>query len=285
MVEATGVPVGLVVCAHGGTSMEQWSPAKKDQGGNSLYGSMLRQVKLAGGKVKGVLWYQGESDASDKAAPAYAKTFADFIGAVRNDLDRPELPFYFVQIGRFINDSDPKYWNAVQDAQRKLPDEVPNTAVVAAVDLGLDDLIHVGTPDLMRLGQRLANIAVREQFGHMGASTPALDRVSKGPGNTLVVKFKGVNRIEEEGEVTGLQPDRHIGGFSIRRADGKEVPYIFDARVGPSRDAVVLKLIGDKIPEGSSLWYGWGRDPYCNLVDALDMAVPAFGPIALDGIK
>src|SRR5262249_11210001 len=44
MVESTGVPVGLVACAHGGTSMEQWSPAKKEQGGESLYGSMLRQV-------------------------------------------------------------------------------------------------------------------------------------------------------------------------------------------------------------------------------------------------
>jgi sialate O-acetylesterase len=284
MVEATGVPVGLVVSAHGGTSMEQWSPSKKGEGGKSLYGSMLRQVKLAGGKVKGVLWYQGESDANDKAA-IYAKTFADFIGAVRGDLDRSDLPFYFVQIGRFVNEGDPKPWNAVQDAQRKIPDDVPNTAVVAAVDLELDDLIHVGTPGLKRLGQRLANIALREQFGQIGASTPTLDRVSKGPGNTLVVKFKGVNRTEKDGEVTGLQPDRHIGGFSIRKADGKEIPYIFDARVGPSRDAVVLKLIGDKIPEGSSLWYGWGRDPYCNLVDALDMAVPVFGPIALDGVK
>ena len=46
--------------------MEQWNPAKKEQGGNSLYGSMLRQVKLAGGKVRGVLWYQGESDAMER---------------------------------------------------------------------------------------------------------------------------------------------------------------------------------------------------------------------------
>ncbi len=284
MVEATGVPVGLVVCAHGGTSMEQWSPSKKGEGGKSLYGSMLRQVKLAGGKVKGVLWYQGESDANDKAAPVYAKTFADFIGAVRGDLDRPELPFYFVQIGRFVNEGDPKHWNAIQDAQRKIPDELANTAVVPAVDLELDDLIHVGTPGLMRLGQRLANVALREQFGQMGASTPTLDRVSKGPGNTLVVKFKGVNRTDDEGDVTGLLPERHVAGFSIRRADGKDVPLIYDAQVGPSRDAVILKL-SNRVPEGTSLWYGWGRDPYCNLVDSLDMAVPVFGPIALDGIK
>lgn len=284
MVEATKVPVGLVICAHGGTSMEQWSPSKKNDGGKSLYGSMLRQVKLAGGKVKGVLWYQGEAEASEQKAPGFAKSFADFIGAVRSDLDRPDLPFYFVQIGRFINDSPPTHWNMVQEAQRKAPDEVPNTAVVATVDLALDDLIHVATPDLKRLGKRLANVALREQFGRMGASTPNLERVSKGPGNTLVVEFRGVNRAGQGSTVTGLKPARHVTGFSIRRADGRDIPLIFDAQVGPSKDAVVLKLI-NKVPEGSSLWYGWGRDPSCNLVDALDMAVPVFGPVPLDGIK
>ena len=103
MVESTGVPIGLVACAHGGTSMEQWNPAKKEQGGNSLYGSMLRQVKLAGGKVKGVLWYQGESDANGgRLRRSIPKVFSDFIAAVRSDFGQPELPFYYVQIGRFV---------------------------------------------------------------------------------------------------------------------------------------------------------------------------------------
>ena len=235
------------------------------------------------GEGDGHALVSGESDANDKAAPAYGKTFADFIGAVRSELGRADLPFYFVQIGRVISGDDPKPWNTVQEAQRVIPDEVANTAVVATIDLELDDLIHVGTPGLKRLGRRLANVALREQ-GKLGASAPNLDRVSRGPGDTLVVKFRGVNRAEQDGEVTGLQPDRHIGGFSIRKSDGKDVPLIFDARVGPSKDAVILKLTG-KVPEGASLWYGWGRDPYCNLVDALDMAAPAFGPIALDGIK
>ena len=103
LVESTGVPIGLIASAHGGTSMEQWNPAKKEQGGNSLYGSMLRQVKLAGGKVRGVLWYQGESDAMGGAWKVYPKVFADFIAAVRSDFGQPELPFYYVQIGRFVN--------------------------------------------------------------------------------------------------------------------------------------------------------------------------------------
>ena len=43
MFKRTGIPVGLIPCAHGGTSMEQWSPSLKDREGDSLYGSMVRR--------------------------------------------------------------------------------------------------------------------------------------------------------------------------------------------------------------------------------------------------
>jgi hypothetical protein len=78
----------------------------------------------------------------------------------------------------------------------------------------------------------------------------------------------------------GLRPSRHIGGFSIRKADGSEIPLIFEAAVGSARDTVVLKLSGP-VPEKANLWYGHGLDPYCNLTDGLDMAVPVFGPVSL----
>jgi type 1 glutamine amidotransferase len=315
MVEATSVPVGLVACAHGGTSMAQWNPALKEQGGGSLYGSMLRQVKLAGGKVKGVLWYQGESDAmrGSEAANSYRRVFTDFIASVRSDFGQPELPFYYVQIGRFIAGGDPKGWNTVQEAQRLIPERVSNTAVVSVIDLELDDLIHVGTHGLIRAGRRLALIAQRELFGRIGATTPTLERVAKGPNNTLVVKFKGVNMGSpgsmamggmhgmggmgngmggmrtgpassiglSEGAAIGLRPERHIAGFSIRKEDGAKLPLIYEACIGKARDTVVLKLAG-AIPPKASLWFGHGLDPYCNLTDGLDMAVPAFGPIELD---
>lgn len=301
MANVTNVPVGLLVCAHGGTSMDQWDPAKKGDGGNSLYGSMLRQINLAGGKVRGVLWYQGESDAMQPAAAKFAEKFTQFIAAVRSDLGQPDLPFYYVQIGRFVAGVDPQGWHVVRDAQRVIADKVPNTAVVTAIDLELDDLIHVGTPGLKRLGGRLARIAQRELFGQVGGTTPTFDHASKRPDNTLVLKFKGVNRSTKvanspeaqagptyassvKAPLDGLRTARHIGGFSIRKDDGTEIPLIFDAAVGPLKDTVILKLSGP-IPEGAKLWYGYGLDPYCNLVDALDMAVPAFGPISLDELK
>ena len=81
----------------------------------------------------------------------------------------------------------------------------------------------------------------------------------------------------------GLKPDRHIAGFSIRKEDGTEIPLIFEAGVGRARDTVVLKLAG-AVPPKAALWYGYGLDPYCNLTDGMDMAVPVFGPIPLDDI-
>ena len=59
---------------------------------------------------------------------------------------------------------------------------------------------------------------------------------------------------------------------------------IFDAAVGQARDTVILKLSGPP-PAKSFLQYGHGFDPVCNLVDALDMAVPVFGPVPLDDAK
>jgi hypothetical protein len=261
---------------------------------------MLDQVKKAGGKVKGMLWYQGEAEHGEANAKAFPQVFPAFIASVREDLQQPDLPFYFVQIGRTLENSSAKGWNAVQETQRLVPDQVPHTAVVAVIDLEMDDFIHVGTQGLKRAGNRLALIALGKLYGEAEATTPTLEKVMKrpdGPERMLFVKFKGVNKREEQDSglkaarpispvpprPIGLVPRRHIAGFSIRRADDTEIPLIFDAAVGADGETVVLKLTGE-IPPGSQLWYGYGLNPYCNLIDSLDMAVPVFGPIKLDGV-
>ena len=238
--------------------MEQWDPAKKNQGRSSLYGSMLSQIQRAGGRVKGLLWYQGEAESSEANSKIYGKVFPAFIAAVRNDLHRPDLPFYLVQLGRFavLNEAACKYWNAVQEVQRRIPEQIPHTAVVPAVDLELDDGIHIGTQGQKRLGHRLALVALRELYGRPGGSALNLDQVAKGPQHTLIVKFKGVNvespatnrpvfRRGSTTEAVGLQPARHIAGFSIRNEEGTEILPIFDARVALAGDSVILKLTGD----------------------------------------
>lgn len=276
MVKRTGVPVGLVPCAHGGTSMDQWNPGLKQEGGNSLYGAMVRRVGAVGGRVKGVVWYQGESDALANAAPRFADKFEALIAAVRSDTGQPELPFYYVQLGRFIRDGDPSGWNLVQEAQRQTPGKIAHTAVLPAIDLPLDDSIHISTDGLKHLGRRLAKIAARELFAqNQVLPGPHLKGAAiEGGGRVVRVSYDGVNRR--------LTPGTHVAGFSIRNAEGRELPLIFEAMVDPERrQSVLLKLTG-MAPAKASLFYGYGFNPYCNLRDEEDMAAPVFGPLALE---
>ncbi len=296
LADATGVPVGLLPVAHGGTSMSQWNPARKNKGGRSLYGSMLRQVRAAGGRIKGVLWYQGESDASSGACQVYQEATTEFIHSLRQDLGEENLPFYLVQIGRFVRGGDPASWNAIREAQRRLADEIPHCSMVPALDLELDDPIHVGTQGLKRLGRRLAWVALQDLFDYPVGTALRLRSVERGESNTIRVSFDGVDlggtrpaqvlgEVQESpsgSAIVGLQPLRHILGFSIRQDDGTEIPLIFDAIVDPQqKDTVILQLSGP-VPPGAELWYGYGFNPDCNLADGLDMAAPAFGPVLLE---
>lgn len=277
MFKRTGIPVGLIPCAHGGTSMEQWSPSLKDRDGDSLYGSMLRRVKVTGGRVRGVLWYQGESDANPKAAPAFLERFESFVKAVRSDFGDPDLPFYYVQIGRHVNASNISEWNVVQEAQRKAESEIPHSGMVAAVDSTLDDGIHVSTQDQKRLARRLADRVCHDLFPRL----KNYGELKLGP-RPVAARFEnGIVKVDFS-EVNGrLESEGRISGFSIHGADGAPVPLIYKARVDPAQASTVLLYIGGTLPEKATLRYGYGKDPYCNIRDANDNAVPVFGPMQI----
>ena len=62
--------------------------------------------------------------------PIFATKFEDFVAAVRRDFGQPDLPFYYVQIGRHVAATNRREWNAVQEAQRILEGKLANTGVV-----------------------------------------------------------------------------------------------------------------------------------------------------------
>jgi len=272
MVARTNVPVGLIPCAHGGTSMDQWSPALKDREGESLYGSMYRRVQAAGGRVKGVLWYQGESDANPQAAPTFGPKFEAFVKAVRADFNQPDLPFYYVQIGRHIDKNNVSEWNAVQLAQLRAETEIPRAEMVAAVDLQLDDGIHVGTEDLKRLSRRLADLVCLDLFPRI----KDFGERKRGPRPVAATYQDGFVKVTFSGVNGRLQSQGPISGFSIHQPDGEWVPLIYKSHVDPAEASTVLLSLQGKLPAGATLWYGFGKDPYCNLRDAADLAVPVF---------
>jgi sialate O-acetylesterase len=252
--------------------MDQWSPALKDREGESLYGSMYRRVQAAGGRVKGMLWYQGESDPNPKAAPAFAQKFETFVKAVREDFKQPNLPFYYVQIGRHVDNSNAREWNRVQVAQLQAESRIPNAGMVAAVDLQLDDGIHIGTQDLKRLAQRTANLVCHDLFPRI----KDYGELKRGPRPLAAVYRDGIVRVTFSGVNGRLRSDGPISGFSVHDANLDWTPRIYKSRVDPAEASTVLLYIQGKLPENAVLWYGFGKDPYCNLRDAVDLAVPVF---------
>ena len=272
MVQRTGVPVGLLPCAHGGTSMDQWNPAMKDREGESLYGSMYRRARAAGGRVKGILWYQGESDANPKAAPEFLEKFENFVKAVRADLNDPDLPFYYVQIGRHVSNTNAAEWNVVQVAQLRAESEIPHSGMVTAVDMQLDDGIHVSTEDLKRLARRLADRACHDLFPRI----KDYGEKKRGPRPVAAIYENGLVKVMFSGVNGRLQSAGSISGFSIHGPKGEWLPLIYKVRVDPAEASAVLLYVQGKVPADAMLWYGFGKDPYCNVHDAADMGVPVF---------
>jgi len=263
--DQTGVPIGLIPAAHGGTSMQQWEPSRRDMGGDSLYGATLERIRANGGKVTGILWYQGESDANPNDAAVYEQRMTELVQAFRTDLGQPDLPFYYVQLGVFANDPSTdgiNGWNSIRESQRVFQGALPNLAVVSAIDLGLDDAIHIDTAGLKTLGRRFTAVA-------QGKLAPALKSVTFDADNSwLRVSFDHVQG--------GLQAAGRPSGFSVRDAEGNDLPIIYNASLNGS-DAL-LKITDPARLKGANLWYGWGYMPYCNITDASGAAVPAFGP-------
>ncbi len=266
--EQTGVPIGLVPAAHGGTSMQQWEPSRRDMGGASLYGATVERFKAVGGKVAGILWYQGESDANPNDAALYEQRMTELVQAFRADFGQPDLPFYIVQLGIFVCEPSPEGiegWNRIREIQRVWPSTLPHVGMVSAIDLGLDDGIHIDTAGQKLLGKRLAAVA-------LGRSAPTLQAVTAEP-------ERGCLRVSFAHVQGGLQSAGHPSGFSLRDTEGRDVPLIYKVILDGS-DAL-LKIEDLSRVSGLHLWYGYGLAPYCNITDAFGASIPAFGPITI----
>lgn len=272
--------IGLIPCAYGATSLADWSPDTKAKGGHSLYATMIKRMASAGGNVKGVLWYQGESDAmADATAQAYETTFMKFMDAVRKDSGQPDLPFLTVQISRFALDYTPQAvgWEMVREAQRQACQHATNLLMTSAIDLELGDSIHLCYEAQEQLGKRLAEIAISKVYGKRGHGTP--------------IDLKNVERIEPYGGMQRLRV-RFTGVSGSLRSPGRATGFTLKGKQVDKGGPTVLRVEFDKkdptsviiwyapvITEPVSLYYGAGIDPFVNVVDAKDMPVPAFGPV------
>ncbi len=271
MARRTGVPQGLIACAHGGTSMTQWAAARKNLGSRSLYGAMLRRFRKNGGCVSGVVWYQGCSETNPQDTPLYTGRMKALVRAMRRDFGAARLPFIAVQIaGVFGQGGDHVCWNSIQDQQRRLPDVIAHCAVVPAIDLEYDDAVHISGQSQHRLGRRLAQAMCALRGDRQAGRLPIAFRSMQCKGNQVIVAFDNViGRLQAAGNPTG---------FTLAAMDSENLIF----RTELLRNSVVLHTTLMPVAKPCLiLSYGYGWTPYCNITDAADRSLPVMGPVSI----
>lgn len=264
---ALGYPIGLIQTALGNSPLSQWNPAENPDA--PLYRNLLHCVRLAGGRVRGVLWYQGESDTNPGLAESYERRFADFVGRLRADLQSPDLPIIVAQINRYTgrqSDEEHRGWSIVREAQRRAR-KLGRVAVVPTLDLPLSDDCHTSPQGNLLLGERKAAAALNVVYGRGSAPQfPDISRATRGiDGRTVELHFSDVpSRLQF------IAPGKH--DFVVE--DERGPAAIREARcVAPDR--VLLKL-ERAVSERALVHGGYGANPPANLRDA-EQNTPVLG--------
>jgi hypothetical protein len=273
MKSALGYPIGLVQTALGGSPLSRWNPRQHDDPAKAdLFTNMVACVQAAGGAAKGVLWYQGESDANDNEAGSYQQRFIDAVQAWRAALNNPVLAVITVQINRVLpriadEERSHRAWTVVREAQRQVPKTLAGVAVVPALDLPLSDLIHTSAGGNLVLADRMARAALGMVHGReIVYGAPDIESATKsGDGCSVTLTFANVtSRIDSI--------EQFANPFKLEDAHGD---VKIEAIAYPGDATIVLRLgrpiAGDAVVHGA-----FGYNPPTVPMD-MDRVLPMLG--------
>jgi sialate O-acetylesterase len=212
-----------------------------------LFNAMVSPI--TGFPVRGVLWYQGESNVP--RAAQYARTFPLMIADWRRQWAQPALPFYFVQLASFLpldrNDLGGSSWAELRDAQRRTL-SVSDTGMVVATDIGDADDIH--PRNKQAVGLRLALHALKNQYGKKINAGGPLYRSMRVNGGRIELSFTEVGR-----GLAVAGGGAELRGFAV--ADGRRQFLPAQARI--EGDKVIVSR--PDMPEPAAVRYGWVDNP------------------------
>ena len=223
----------------------QWHPDFAAWAPAALYNGMI--APLAPFAIRGVIWYQGEANASPDRASLYARLFQTMIRDWRNSWGEGDFPFLFVQIANW-NTEPGELWPEVRNAQRQAL-ALRNTGMAVTIDIGDPNDIH--PKNKQDVGLRLSLAARAITYGEKIEWSGPLYRQVTQEEHALRVWFDHANGLMSKGAT--------VTGFELAGVDGKYSAA--DAKIEGT--SVVVSSAAVLAPV--SVRYGWAPNPNCNL--------------------
>jgi sialate O-acetylesterase len=227
-----------------------WAPAW-------LFNGMIAPATPYG--IKGVIWYQGESNSRLAFAPMYAKIFPALIADWRAHWHQGDFPFLFVQIANFKS-NDSEAWAVIREAQRRTL-SVTNTAMVVTTDIGNPDNVHPA--DKQTVGARLALAARALAYGEQVEYSGPLFRQATPESEGIRIWF------DHAGSGLAAKGDA-LQGFEIAGADGRFVAA--SARI----EGKTVVVSSARVAEPRYVRYGWANAPSINLYNSEGLPASPF---------
>jgi sialate O-acetylesterase len=226
-----------------------------------LYETMLLTMAPFG--IRGVIWYQGESNAKPNSLDSYPILLTKLIGNWRKIWGNPQLPFLIVQLPKFVAEDGPDgtLWALMREAQEKTARHSENVWLVPTIDLGEADNIHPVQKE--PVADRLANAALSNVYGLSRSYMGPVYRFVESRGNVLVVHF------EESSELHSR--DVEVKGFAICGSDLQFIKADQAKIVGNS-----VEVSHPLIENPLAVRYAWSNMPDSNLINQFDLPAPPF---------
>lgn len=274
--EALDVPVGIVMCAWGGSSACSWisadtlrSPALNtvfpedvpDWGANlapsRLFNGMLKPV--APYAISGFCWYQGETEATElQNAYVYRYLLPALIGDWRAAWRDQNLPFYLVQLPPLNNG---ERWEIVRESQSKAL-ALPKTGMVPTLDIVPPGDLH--PKNKHAVAARLGDLVLGTHYEKdTWPGLTVFDR-AEAQGDAMRVHFKGTERGFKT--LDGQAPTE----FQLAGADKVFKP----AQAVIEGDAIVVK--SPEVSAPVAVRYAFVQSPKINLTNGGGIPVPPF---------
>jgi len=231
--------LGTTIQPLEGPTFIRWKP-------EGLYNAMI--APLLNLKIKGVLWYQGESNTGNPTN--YNQTFPALINDWRNQWQQGDFPFLYVQLTNFMETyPQPREsnWAALRQAQLETL-SVSKTGMAVTIDLGEWNDIHPLNKE--DVGKRLALLATKLAYGEKSiyAESPTPHK-TKFKDDSVIISF------ENTGSGLKIKNGDELKRFSISN-DGKHFVWAKAELVG-NKIIVSDKTISNPI----MVRYAWDNNP------------------------